>query len=74
MLNALCPGETGHDFSTKDVIMPHPVYAPMSWLGVLNPSDATFEQVKPLLAESYELAVRRHARRQAFDKPEGESA
>lgn len=59
--------ETGHDFAALDEVTPHPVYAPMSWLCVLNPSDATFEAVKPLLAESYELAVRRHARRSTDD-------
>jgi hypothetical protein len=30
---------------------------------VLNPSEATFETVKRLLAEAYEIAVRRHERR-----------
>src|SRR5262245_52682373 len=32
---------TGHDFSALDQIMPHPVYAPQSWICVLNPSEAT---------------------------------
>lgn len=53
--------DTGHDFSTLDQIMPHPVYAPASWICVLNPSSATFQQVRKLLAEAYELAVARHA-------------
>ncbi|MEO8084254.1 MAG: DUF6194 family protein [Ardenticatenales bacterium] len=51
--------QTGHDFTALDRIMPHPVYAPQSWLCVLNPSAATFEAVKPLLAEGYERAVGR---------------
>jgi hypothetical protein len=55
--------ETGHDFSALDQVLPHPVYAPMSWVCVLNPSDETFQAVRPLLAEAYDLAVRRHARR-----------
>ena len=62
--------DTGHDFTTLDQLMPHPVYAPMSWLCVLNPSDATFETLKPLLAESYDLAVPRYARRTADDSAE----
>jgi hypothetical protein len=37
----------------------------MSWLCVLNPSEATFEEVRPLLAEAYALAVNRRARRAA---------
>lgn len=56
--------ETGHDFSTLDQLMPHPVYAPQSWVCVLIPSDETFEAVKPLLAEAYDLAARRNARRE----------
>jgi hypothetical protein len=51
--------DTGHDFTTLDQILPHPVYAPQSWVCVLNPSDATFQAVRPLLAEAYDLAVRR---------------
>jgi hypothetical protein len=55
-----------HDFTALDTIMPHPDYAAQSWLCVLNPSAATFESVvQPLLAEAYELAVARHARRAA---------
>jgi hypothetical protein len=57
--------DTGHDFTVLDQILPHPVYAPMSWLCVLNPSDATFEAVRPLLAESYDLAVERYRQRLA---------
>lgn len=57
--------ETGHDFTTLDQLMPHPVYAPQSWVCVLNPSAATFEGVKPLLAEAYERAVGRGRKAQA---------
>lgn len=55
--------ETGHDFTALDQLMPHPVYAPMSWVCVLNPSVATFEVVRPLLAEAYQLVVGRYAKR-----------
>jgi hypothetical protein len=47
----------GHDFTALDKIMPHPVYGKMYWVCVLNPSAATFEAVKPLLAEAYELSA-----------------
>src|SRR3954470_14379016 len=30
---------TGHDFTALDQIMPHPIYAAMSWVCVLNPSE-----------------------------------
>ncbi len=54
--------DTGHDFAALDRLMPHPVYAPQSWICVLNPSDATFEAVRPVLAEAYDPAVKRYAR------------
>ena len=56
---------TTYDFAALDRLMPHPVYAPQSWVCVLNPSPETFEAVKPLLAEAYSRAAARHARRQA---------
>lgn len=60
--------ETGHDFSALDQIMPHPVYAPQFWLCVLNPSEATFDIVKPLLAEAYDRSARRRARSSGTDR------
>jgi hypothetical protein len=60
---ALFGSETmGHDFTALDTLMPHPVYAAQSWVSVLNPSAQTFETVKPLLREAYEIVVRRQAR------------
>jgi hypothetical protein len=56
---------TTYNFAALDQLMPHPVYAPQSWVCVLNPSPETFEAVKPLLAEAYSIAATRHARRQA---------
>jgi hypothetical protein len=55
---------TGHDFAALDRLLPHPVYAPQSWVCILNPSDAGFEAVRPLLAEAHQLAVARHAKRE----------
>lgn len=60
--------DTGHDFTALDQIMPHPVYAPQFWVCVLNPSEATFALVRPLLAEAYDRAVSRHARLHPTDK------
>jgi Family of unknown function (DUF6194) len=58
--------EAGYDFTALDRLMPHPVYAPQSWVCVLNPSDATFQTVvRSLLAEAYDLAVSRYAKRVA---------
>lgn len=63
------PGEASaqsasYDFAALDQLMPHPVYAPQSFVCVLNPSPATFDAVKPLLAEAYSRAASRHANRQ----------
>jgi hypothetical protein len=49
--------EMAYDFSALDVIMPHPVYAAMDWVCVLNPGAATFEKVKGLLDQAYALAA-----------------
>jgi len=52
-----------HDFTALDVIMPHPDYSPQNFICVLSPSEATFEKVRVLLAEAYEIAVRKYNRR-----------
>ena len=49
-----------HDFAALERLMPHPVYGNMYWICVLSPSDATFEQVKPLLVEAHQVSARRH--------------
>jgi hypothetical protein len=51
-----------HDFTALDKLMPHPVYGQYHWVCVLNPSEATFETLKPLLQEAYDRAVERYAR------------
>ena len=52
-----------YDFTALDVIMPHPDYSPQNFICVLSPSEATFEKVRVLLAETYEIAVRKYNRR-----------
>jgi hypothetical protein len=49
-----------YDFTALDVIMPHPHYAQQHFICVLSPSEATFARIRPLLAEAYEIAVRRY--------------
>jgi hypothetical protein len=62
-------GDGDCDFAALDRLLPHPVYGRMFWISVLNPSDATFETLRPLLAEAYERAVRRRT----TARPEAES-
>ncbi len=49
------------DFAALDRLMLHPVYAPQSFVCVLNPSPETFQVCKPLLAEAYLRATARNA-------------
>lgn len=53
--------ETGFDYAERDRVMPHPVYASQHWVCVVSPSEATFDAVRPLLAEAHEFATRKHA-------------
>ncbi|MEA2641519.1 MAG: hypothetical protein QOF51_2913 [Chloroflexota bacterium] len=59
--------DAGHDFTALDQLMPHPVYAPQSWVSVLNPSAETIETLRPLLAEAHEIASGRYARGRSSD-------
>lgn len=52
-----------YDFTALDTLLPHPVYWRQSFLCVLNPSDATYQRLRPLFAEAYELAAQRYNRR-----------
>ena len=48
-----------YDFTALDELMPHPVYGGNHFVCVLNPSDSTFDSIKPLLEETYGIAVKR---------------
>jgi len=54
-----------YDFTALDVIMPHPEYAQYHFICVLSPSEASFEKIKPLLAEAHEVAMKRYNKRKA---------
>lgn len=51
--------DTGYDYSQLDHLMPHPTYAAMGWICVLNPSQQTWGEVLPLIKEAYGQAKRR---------------
>ena len=55
--------DTGHDFTLLDQLSPHPTYAWMGWLSVLNPSIKTFEELQPLIEESRQRAVAKFKQR-----------
>lgn len=52
-----------YDFSEINKIMPHPVYAWMGWICVINPTQETFEKFYKYIEEAYELAKKRFAKR-----------
>jgi hypothetical protein len=59
--------DTGHDFTLRDQILPHPHYAPQSWVCVVSPGEETFEVVRGLLREAYDRAVLRATRKEASE-------
>jgi len=52
-----------YDFTALDIIMPHPDYSSQFFLCVLSPSEVTFEKIKPLLTEAYDVAKNRYNKR-----------
>ncbi len=54
-----------YDFTALDIIMPHPDYSSQFFLCVLSPSEATFERIRPMLAEAYDVAMKRYNKRKA---------
>lgn len=54
---------SSYDFTALDTIMPHPEYAAQHFICVLSPSEETFERLRPMLAEAYEIAERRNSRK-----------
>ncbi|MFC4563550.1 DUF6194 family protein [Nocardiopsis mangrovi] len=54
---------TGFDHAARDEVIPHPVYASQYWVCVVEPRRTTLDDVRPLLDEAYQRAVRAHAAR-----------
>lgn len=52
-----------YDFSETDRLLPHPVYAWMGWICVLNPSKETFQTLQSLIQEAYELAKEKYQKK-----------
>lgn len=52
-----------YDFSLINTILPHPVYAWMGWICILNPSEERFEELKPFIQEAYECAKEKYLKR-----------
>ncbi|RJO77090.1 hypothetical protein D5S18_13035 [Nocardia panacis] len=52
---------TDYDYTVRDQLMPHPIYAGQHWACVVAPGVETFEALTPLLAEAYGFAARKDA-------------
>ncbi|MCP2165651.1 DUF6194 family protein [Goodfellowiella coeruleoviolacea] len=52
--------DTGFDYAERDRLTPHPIYAGQHWVSVVNPSEATMADIRPLLAEAHDFAVRKY--------------
>ncbi len=52
-----CIVETDQDLLTTNILMPHPIYAWMSWVCILSPSQDKFEEIYPLIIEAYNNAI-----------------
>ena len=52
--------DTGSDYTATDVLMPHPFYAPLHWVCVVNPGEHTAADLAELLAEAHATAKRRY--------------
>ena len=55
--------DMNYDFSSISKIIPHPIYAWMGWICILNPSKEVFEKCKPLILEAYEYAKQKYTKR-----------
>ena len=57
----------GPDYARVDAWLPHPVYAPMHWMCIVSPSDASWPRVRALLAEAHAKAKRSYRPRAVGD-------
>ena len=55
--------DTGFDYTATDTVLPHPFYAPMHWVCVVNPGEQTRPTLAALLGQAHELAKHRHRNR-----------
>ena len=59
------PKDAGIDFTVLDRAIPHPMYARLYWMSVLNPSPETLAGLRSQLELAFRIAAARVARRQA---------
>jgi Family of unknown function (DUF6194) len=52
--------DTGFDYTTPDLVMPHPFYAPMHWVCIVNPGEQTRTRLAHLMHAAHALARARY--------------
>lgn len=55
--------EGDYNFQTYDILTPHPIYGWMAWVSIINPSETSFNNLKSLIDESYELCIQKHKKK-----------
>ena len=53
-----------YDFKNTDEILPHPVYAWMGWISILNPAEKTADTLIPFINEAYDFAKEKFEKNQ----------
>jgi hypothetical protein len=53
--------DTGHDFTQLNFLTPHPIYAWLHWVAILNPDDDSMSQIKELMDETYQNVQKKYA-------------
>lgn len=56
---------TSWDYSSSDIVLPHPVYRAQGWVCIVNPAERTCSRAVRLLRTAHEDASRRSLRRGA---------
>ncbi|MFI5694937.1 DUF6194 family protein [Kribbella sp. NPDC051586] len=55
--------DSGHDYTARGTLMPHPFYASQYWVCIVDPTD--LGALVPHLEEAYEFAARKYANHQS---------
>ncbi|GAA3115008.1 hypothetical protein JOF29_003791 [Kribbella aluminosa] len=54
--------DSGHDYTARDTLMPHPFYGSQYWVAIVNPTG--LDQLLPLIEEAYRFAARKYSNQQ----------
>lgn len=55
--NKGCVIDGNYNFDNINELMPHPIYAWMGWICILNPDIDSFEKCKPMIENAYIKAI-----------------